>query len=65
MLLTLVLIIGLAVAFGVWRRFTAVQWIWLMAGAALLLIMVWAALLVFLIGPEMQRMGPPGVQRGF
>jgi hypothetical protein len=65
MLLILMLVIGLAVTFGVWRRFTAIQWIWLMAGAALLLIVAWAFLLFFVIGPEMQRMGPPGTQRGF
>jgi hypothetical protein len=65
MLMILLLLLGLAVAFGVWRRFTSVQWIWLVAGSALLLVLVWALYLVFIIGPEMRRMGPPGTTRGF
>jgi hypothetical protein len=60
-MITLLLIVfaGL-IAFGVWRRFTAIQWIWLLFGAAATLMLIWLVLLVFLIGPEMRRMGPPG-----
>lgn len=58
MLLLILLVVALAVAFGVWRRFGPVQWIWLLAGGALLLILIWAILLVFFIGPDMQRMQP-------
>jgi hypothetical protein len=65
MLLILILLLGLAVAFGVWRRFGAVQWIWLVAGSALLLALAWALYIVFVIGPEMRRMGPPGSTGGF
>ncbi|HSJ25691.1 MAG TPA: hypothetical protein VK929_13535 [Longimicrobiales bacterium] len=64
MILLLMAVFALLIAVGVWRRFTAVQWIWLIAGSALLLILVWALFLVFFIGPEMQRMGPPGATRG-
>jgi hypothetical protein len=64
MLLILLLILGLAVAFGVWRSFGAVQWIWLIAGGALLLVLLWAIYIVLVIGPEMRRMGPPGSTPG-
>lgn len=56
----LVLIFIAIVAFGVWRGFGAVQWIWLMAGSAFVMILLWVLLIVFFIGPEMRRMGPPG-----
>jgi hypothetical protein len=65
MLGLLLLLVALVIAFGVWRRFGAVQWIWLVAGAALLLVLIWTFMLVFVIGPEMKRMGPPGMLRGF
>jgi hypothetical protein len=49
-----------AIAVGVWRRFGPVQWIWLLFGFAMALVVVWVLMLVLVIGPEMQRMGPPG-----
>jgi hypothetical protein len=65
MILLLILLLAAAVGFGVWRGFGPVQWIWLMAGAALLLMLLWALMLVFVVGPEMRRMGPPGASPGF
>jgi hypothetical protein len=59
MLLILLLVLLLGVAFGVWRGFGPVQWIWMLAGGALLLILIWTILLIFFIGPDMQRMTPP------
>lgn len=50
----------IAVAFGVWRRFGPIQWIWLLFGTAITLLIAWLLLLTFLIGPEMVRTGPPG-----
>lgn len=49
-----------AVAFGVWRKFGPIQWIWLLFGTAITLLLVWLLLLTFVIGPEMVRRGPPG-----
>jgi hypothetical protein len=60
MLFLIVVIFAALIAFGVWRRFTAIQWIWLLAGAAFALILLWFLVLVLFIGPEMRRMGPPG-----
>jgi hypothetical protein len=54
------LLFVVAIAVGVWRRFGAVQWIWLLFGVAMALVVVWVLMLVLVIGPEMQRMGPPG-----
>jgi hypothetical protein len=48
-----------AVAFGMWRKFGPVQWIWLLFGTAMLLLILWLVILVFVIGPEMVRTGPP------
>lgn len=50
----------LAVAFGVWRKFGPIQWIWLLFGTAMLLLLTWLLLLVFVIGPEMVKTGAPG-----
>jgi hypothetical protein len=61
MLLVLLLFL-LVIAFGVWRKFGPVQWIWLLFGTAIALLVVWLLLLAFLIGPEMVRTGPPGGQ---
>jgi hypothetical protein len=63
MLLLIVLIFASAVAFGLWRGFGPIQWIWLLAGGALLLILIWAIVLIFFIGPDMQRMQPLGTGR--
>jgi hypothetical protein len=60
MLMVLVLIVAAAVAIGVWRGFGAVQWIWLIAGIALTMVALWVIMLIFVVGPGMQRMGPPG-----
>jgi hypothetical protein len=60
MLLLLVLFVAAGIAFGIWRGFGAVQWIWLMAGVAFAMLLLWVIMLVFVIGPGMQRMGPPG-----
>ncbi|MEX1182092.1 MAG: hypothetical protein WEF86_02580 [Gemmatimonadota bacterium] len=59
-LLLLLVVFALLVALGRWRRFGAVQWIWLLFGSAIALVIIWVILLVFVIGPEMQRTGPPG-----
>lgn len=60
MLGIMVLVFMLAVALGLWRRFGAVQWIWLLAGTSFVMIVLWTLLIIFFIGPEMKRMGPPG-----
>lgn len=63
-MLWLLLLFLIAVAFGVWRKFNAIQWIWLLFGSAIALLVLWFLVLAFLIGPEMVRTGPPGgVQR--
>jgi hypothetical protein len=60
MLLLFLLLFAAAVAFGVWRRFGAVQWIWLLAGTSFVMLVLWLLLLIFVVGPGMRRMGPPG-----
>lgn len=59
-MLWIVLLFLLAVAFGVWRKFGPIQWIWLLFGTAMGLLILWVIVLTFVIGPEMVRMGPPG-----
>ncbi|MGH7446049.1 MAG: hypothetical protein ACRELT_00720 [Longimicrobiales bacterium] len=59
-MLWLLVLFALAIAFGVWRRFGPIQWIWLLFGTALALLVLWFLLLAFVIGPEMVRTGPPG-----
>ena len=59
-MLWFVLLFLMAVAFGVWRKFGPIQWIWLLFGTAITLLVAWILLLTFLIGPEMVRTGPPG-----
>lgn len=59
-MLWLLLLFLVAVAFGVWRKFSAIQWIWLLFGSAIALLVLWFLVLAFLIGPEMVRTGPPG-----
>jgi hypothetical protein len=46
-------------AFGIWRRFGAVQWIWLLFGAAIAMVVIWVLLIIFYVEPEMRRHGPP------
>jgi hypothetical protein len=48
--------IAAAIAFGVWRRFSAIQWIWLLFGTCIFMLVLWAVLIVFVIGPNMRRM---------
>lgn len=59
-MLWFLVLFALAVAFGVWRKFGPIQWIWLLFGTAITLLVLWALLLAFFIGPEMVRTGPPG-----
>lgn len=59
-MLWFLLLFLLAAAFGVWRKFGAVQWIWLLFGSAIALLVLWFLVLAFVIGPEMVRTGPPG-----
>ena len=49
------LFLATAIAIGRWRRFNAIQWIWLITGMAIALVIVWFVLAVFVVGPEMQR----------
>jgi hypothetical protein len=48
-------IIGTAVAIGRWRKFTSIQWIWTLAGIGIALFVIWGLMIVFVIGPEMNR----------
>lgn len=59
-MLWFLLLFVLAVAFGMWRKFGPIQWIWLLFGTAMVLLILWIVILVFVIGPEMVRTGPPG-----
>lgn len=63
-MLWFLLAFALAVTIGLWRKFGPIQWIWLLFGTAIAVLVVWFLVLAFLIGPEMIRTGPPGgVQR--
>ena len=53
------LVFGAVLAFGRWRRLNSVQWIWLLFGTALALIVIWLLVIVFFIGPEMREMDKP------
>lgn len=59
-MLWILLLFLATIAFGVWRKFGPIQWIWLLFGTAIALLIAWLLLLTFIIGPEMVRMGPPG-----
>jgi len=59
MLFWIALLFALAIAFGVWRKFGPVQWIWLLFGTAIAIVIVWILMVVFVVGPEMVRQGPP------
>ena len=63
MLFWILLVFGLGVAIGIWRKFGPIQWIWLLFGTAIAVVIVWFVLVIFFIGPEMVRQGPPGVIR--
>jgi hypothetical protein len=56
----LLIAFAIAVAIGVWRKFGPIQWIWLIFGTAITILVIWVLLLAFVIGPEMVRTGPPG-----
>jgi hypothetical protein len=62
-LLWIALAFGTLIAIGVWRKFGPIQWIWLLFGGAIALLLLWALALIFIIGPEMVRTGPPGSAR--
>lgn len=64
MLIPLLVVLALLLAFGIWRRFGAIQWIWLLFAAAIALVVAWLIMLAFVIGPEMRRRAPQGQQRG-
>ncbi|HUF49780.1 MAG TPA: hypothetical protein VMN60_03045 [Longimicrobiales bacterium] len=49
------LFLGTAVAIGRWRKLNAIQWIWLITGLAIGLMLIWFVLVVFVVGPEMRR----------
>lgn len=49
------LVLGSAVAFARWRKFNSIQWIWLLFGSAFVILIVWALMVVFVVGPEMKR----------
>lgn len=58
MAIILLLVFALVVAFGVWRRFGPVQWIWLLFGTAITMLVLWFLIVAFIIGPEMVRTAP-------
>ena len=60
MLPLLLLIFGAAIAIGVWRKAGPVQWIWLLFAAAITMLVLWALLVLFVVGPEMRRSPLPG-----
>jgi hypothetical protein len=56
----LLVIFGAAIAVGLWRRASPIEWIWLLFGAAITMLVLWVLLVVFIIGPEMRRSPLPG-----
>ena len=57
----ILIVFGAAIAIGLVRKAGAIEWIWLIFGAAITLVVLWVLLIVFVIGPEMLRTGAPGV----
>ena len=55
MILLVLLIFGTAIAIGLWRKAGPIEWIWLLFGAAITMLVLWLVLVLFVIGPEMQR----------
>jgi hypothetical protein len=55
-LVIFVVVFAAAVAWGIRRRFNAVQWIWLLFGISALMLLFWLVLMVFVVGPNMRRM---------
>jgi hypothetical protein len=58
----LLLVFGIAIAIGVWRKAGPAEWIWLLFGAAITMLVLWVLLLLFVVGPEMRRSPLPGDQ---
>jgi hypothetical protein len=58
MALIFLVVIAALIAFGVWRKFGPIQWIWLMFGAVITLLVIWFLVVAFIIGPEMVRTAP-------
>jgi hypothetical protein len=56
--LLFLLISGAVILFGMWRRFGAVQWIWVLFGAAMFMVLLWLLLIVLVVEPEMRKLGP-------
>jgi hypothetical protein len=56
----LLLIFGTAIAIGLWRKAGPIQWIWLLFGAAITMLVLWVLLVLFVVGPEMRRSPLPG-----
>jgi hypothetical protein len=56
----LLLIFGSVIAIGLWRKAGPVQWIWLLFGAAITMLVLWVLLVLFVVGPEMRRTPLPG-----
>ena len=63
MLFWVLLVFAFAISYGLWKKFGPVQWIWLLFGTTIAVVIVWLLLIVFVIGPEMVRQGPPGGPR--
>jgi hypothetical protein len=61
--LALLLFAG-AILFGIWRGFGPIQWIWLLFGAAMVMIVIWVLLIILVVEPEMRRYGPAGGGQG-
>jgi hypothetical protein len=58
MLFFALLLFMCAVLFGMWRKFGPVQWIWLLFGTAVFMMIAWLLLIVLVIEPERRRPGP-------
>jgi hypothetical protein len=52
----LFVVFAATVAWGIQRRFNAIQWIWLLFGTSALMLLLWLALMVLVVGPNMRRM---------
>jgi ABC-type spermidine/putrescine transport system permease subunit II len=57
-ILLLAVLVAVAVAIGIWRGFTAIEWIWTFFAIAIGMIVLWLILVIFVVGPEMRRMAP-------
>jgi hypothetical protein len=59
-ILLLATLIAVAAAIGIWRGFTAIEWIWTFFAIAISMMVLWLILVIFVVGPEMRRMAPFG-----